>query len=77
VIQKYSDIDGDFYVAMGLAEFYLATGDQEALATALETVYTANRKILAPDFMFYGAGTRGSTSRARNFWASGCIFSIP
>ncbi|MFH1068355.1 MAG: AGE family epimerase/isomerase [Candidatus Glassbacteria bacterium] len=55
VLQKYSDIDGDFYVAMGLAEFYLATGDQEALATALETVYSANQKILAPDFMFYGA----------------------
>ncbi len=55
VLQKYSDIDGDFYVALGLAEFYKATGDKEALDTALETVYAANRKILAPDFMFYGA----------------------
>lgn len=55
VLQKHSDVDGDFYVALGLAEFYKATGDQEALDTALKTVYAVNRKILAPDFMFYGA----------------------
>jgi mannose/cellobiose epimerase-like protein (N-acyl-D-glucosamine 2-epimerase family) len=55
VLQKYSDTDGDFYVALGLAEYYRATGDEEALDTALQTIYTANRKILAPDFMFYGA----------------------
>jgi hypothetical protein len=40
---------------MGLAEYYKATGDEEALHTALETVYAANRRILSPDFMFYGA----------------------
>jgi len=55
VLQKYSDIDGDFYVALGLAEYYKATGDEEALDTALKTIYAANKNILAPDFMFYGA----------------------
>ena len=55
VIQGQSDIDGDFYVALGLTEYYKATGDQEALETALKTVYAVNRKILAPDFMYYGA----------------------
>jgi N-acylglucosamine 2-epimerase len=55
VIQGYSDIDGDFYVAMGLAEYNKATGDTEALETALQTVYAATSRVLAPDFMFYGA----------------------
>jgi len=55
VVQDHSDVDGDYYVALGLTEYYKATGDEEALATALETVYTANRSILAPDFMYYGA----------------------
>ena len=55
VVQRYSDIDGDFYVALGLAEFSKATGDTEALETALNTIYKANSNILAPDFMFYGA----------------------
>ena len=55
VLQPVSDIDGDFYVALGLTEYYLATGDKEALDTALQTVYAVNKKILAPDFMFYGA----------------------
>lgn len=55
VVQDHSDIDGDFYVALGLAEYHKATGDKEALETALQTVYAANRTILAPDFMFYGA----------------------
>ena len=55
VLQPVSDIDGDFYVALGLTEYYQATGDKEALETALNTVYAVNKKILAPDFMFYGA----------------------
>jgi hypothetical protein len=55
VLHAESDIDGDFYVAMGLAEFHKATGDDEALDRALKTVYAANEKILSPTFMFYGA----------------------
>jgi N-acylglucosamine 2-epimerase len=55
VVQGQSDIDGDFYVALGLTEYYKATGDEEALQTALDTIYAVNKKILAPDFMYYGA----------------------
>ena len=60
VIQPHSDIDGDFYVALGLTEYYKATGDEEALDRALKTVYMANKNILAPDFMFYGAWDAGT-----------------
>ncbi len=55
VLQKHSDIDGDYYVALGLTEYYKATGDEEALDTALKTVYAVNKRILSPDFMYYGA----------------------
>ena len=60
VIQPHSDIDGDFYVALGLTEYYKATGDEEALDRALKTVYMANKHILAPDFMFYGGWDAGT-----------------
>ncbi len=60
VIQPHSDIDGDFYVALGLTEYYKATGDEEAIDRALKTVYKANKNILAPDFMFYGGWDAGT-----------------
>ena len=59
IIQGHSDIAGDFYVAMGLAEYHKATGDKEALDTALETIYSANRRVVSADFMFYGAWDSG------------------
>jgi len=60
VIQSHSDIDGDFYVALGLTEYYKATGDEEALDRALKTVYKATKTLLAPDFMFYGGWDAGA-----------------
>jgi len=54
VLQPHSDIAGDFYVSLGLTEYYKATGDKEALNTALETAYACNRESVDPDFMFYG-----------------------
>ena len=40
VVLRDSDIDGDFYVALGLTEFYLATGDQDTM------VYPRNTQAL-------------------------------
>ncbi len=54
VLLAESDPAGDFYVALGLTEFYKATGEKADLDTALATVYAINRKLLAPDFMYYG-----------------------
>ena len=55
VILKESDIDGDFYIALGLTEYYKATGEEEALRTALKTAYASSKKLNTPDFMHYGA----------------------
>jgi mannose/cellobiose epimerase-like protein (N-acyl-D-glucosamine 2-epimerase family) len=60
IIQPHSDIDGNFYVALGLTEYYKATGDEEAIDRALKTVYKANEIILEPDFMFYGGWDAGA-----------------
>lgn len=54
VLLAASDPAGDFYVALGLSEYHKATGDKEALETALETIYAITRKVVAPDFMYYG-----------------------
>jgi GNAT superfamily N-acetyltransferase len=54
--KAFFDIYADIYMVLGLAEYFKATGDEEALRLAVETSYVVNRTILAPHYQGQGHG---------------------
>jgi N-acylglucosamine 2-epimerase len=54
--QAFFDIYADIYMILGLAEYFKASGDEDAWRLAVRTSYIANEKILAPDYQGQGHG---------------------
>ncbi|MHB9028033.1 MAG: AGE family epimerase/isomerase, partial [Candidatus Latescibacterota bacterium] len=60
------NIYGDMYVVLGLGEYFKATGNQEALDTAIETAHSVTERINSPSYMHlagHGAGNEPGTKR--------------
>ena len=58
ILQGSFNIYGDIYMALGLGEFYKATGDEEARDVAVETVYGVMERIVSPGYQhLYGHGS--------------------
>jgi len=55
-IKGFFDIYADIYMVLGLAEYYRASGDEEALRLAVDTSYVVNRTVLAPPYQGQGHG---------------------
>ena len=53
----FFDIYADIYMVLGLAEYYRASGDEEALKLAVDTSFLVNRTILAPHYQGQGHGS--------------------
>jgi len=54
--QGFFDIYADIYMILGLAEYYKATGDEEAWRLAVRTAYVVNQTILSPSYQGQGHG---------------------
>lgn len=54
--QGLFDIYADIYMILGLAEYFKASGDEEAYRLAVRTSYVANEMILAPSYQGQGHG---------------------
>jgi hypothetical protein len=54
--QGFFDIYADIYMILGLAEYYRASGDEEALKLAINTSYLVNKTVLAPHYQGQGHG---------------------
>lgn len=52
----FFDIYADIYMVLGLAEYFKASGDEDALRLAVETSYLVNETILAPHYQGQGHG---------------------
>ncbi len=52
----FFDIYADIYMILGLAEYFKASGDEEAWRLAVRTAYVANEKILSPSYQGQGHG---------------------
>ncbi|OGD23009.1 MAG: hypothetical protein A2W03_04510 [Candidatus Aminicenantes bacterium RBG_16_63_16] len=55
-IRGFFDIYADIYMILGLAEYYRASGDEEARKLAVETSYVVTRAVLAPHYQGQGHG---------------------
>ena len=60
LVQGSFNIYGDMYVALGLGEYYKATGDEKARDTAIETAYGVNERIVSLDYMHLAGHGRGN-----------------
>jgi len=61
-----NNIYGDMYIAMGLGEFYEATGDEKMKQLAIDSVHGVNERIVDPDYQHlggHGAGHEPGTKR--------------
>ena len=54
--QAFFDIYADIYMILGLAEYFKASGDEEAWKLAVRTSYVANEMILSPNYQGQGHG---------------------
>ncbi|HOI44967.1 MAG TPA: AGE family epimerase/isomerase [Candidatus Aminicenantes bacterium] len=52
----FFDIYADIYMILGLAEYWKASGDEEALRLAVETSYLVTETVLAPHYQGQGHG---------------------
>lgn len=55
-LKGFFDIYADIYMVLGLAEYYKASGDEEALKLAVDTSYVVTRTVLAPHYQGQGHG---------------------
>ena len=54
--QGFFDIYADIYMVLGLAEYFKATGDEEAWRLAVRTSYVVSNAILSPGYQGQGHG---------------------
>lgn len=54
--QGFFDIYADIYMVLGLAEYFKATGDEDAWRLAVRTSYVISEKILSPSYQGQGHG---------------------
>jgi N-acylglucosamine 2-epimerase len=54
--QGFFDIYADIYMILGLAEYFKASGDEDAWRLAVRTSYVANQMILSPSYQGQGHG---------------------
>ncbi len=65
-VQGSFNIYGDMYMVLGLTEYYIATGDEEARDVAIETAHGINERIVSLDYQHlggHGSGHEPGTKR--------------
>ncbi len=61
-----NNIYGDMYIAMGLGEFYKATGDEKMKQLAIDSVHAVNERVVSAEYQHlggHGAGHEPGTKR--------------
>ncbi len=65
-LRPSENIYGDMYIAMGMSEYYEATGDEAMKEAAIETCHKVTERIVSAEYMHlggHGAGNEPGTKR--------------
>ena len=60
LVQGSFNIYGDMYMVLGLGEYYMATGDEEARDVAIESAHGVNERIVSLDYQHLAGHGRGN-----------------